>query len=87
MACLLQRTRAEAIVEKVQALGRVDAQEGGHILIVGQRGRQTDQANHLLRAFDLTHGARHDGLEHWTAIVVQQVNLPEKCRREFKRDE
>mmetsp|Transcript_96000 Transcript_96000/g.248261 ORF Transcript_96000/g.248261 Transcript_96000/m.248261 type:complete len:215 (-) Transcript_96000:1286-1930(-) len=34
---LLERHRAELVTEVVQALLRVDAQEDGHILVVGQR--------------------------------------------------
>eukprot|EP00964_Phaeocystis_antarctica_P101675 scaffold67161_cov57-Phaeocystis_antarctica.AAC.1 len=43
--------------------------------LVGQRGREADDADHLLRRLDLAHGARDDALEHGAAVVVQQVNL------------
>ena len=38
---------------KVEEPRLCDAQEGCHILVVGQRGRQTHNANHALASFHL----------------------------------
>jgi len=37
------------VVEVEEALLRLDAQEGGDVLVVGQGRREADHANHLLR--------------------------------------
>eukprot|EP00964_Phaeocystis_antarctica_P112099 scaffold76315_cov39-Phaeocystis_antarctica.AAC.1 len=60
------------VVEVVEALVGLDAQEGGDVLVVGQRGQEADDADHLLRCLDLAHGACDDALEHGAAVVVQQ---------------
>ena len=73
--CLLQRHRAEAVVKEEEALGKVHPQEGGHILVVGQGGRETDQSHHLLRSLNLPNGAGHNGLQHWASTVMKQVDL------------
>ena len=74
---LLERHRAVAVVERKEILG-LDAQEGRHVLVVGQRGREAHQAHHLLRRLDLAHGARDDRLEHRATLVVQQMYLVEQ---------
>ena len=39
---------SEAVVEEVQALGRVHSEEGGYVLIVRQRGTEAHQPHILL---------------------------------------
>ena len=72
---LLQGDGPEAVVEEEQPLGGVDPQEGGHVLVVGQRGRQSHQPDHVLGCLDLADGAGHDGLKHGTPVVVKEVDL------------
>jgi len=50
-------------------------QEVAHVLVVGQRGGQAHDARHLLCGLHLADGARHDGLEHRPAVIVQEVDL------------
>lgn len=54
------RGAPERVVEVEEALLRLDAQEGGHVLKVGQRGRQAHQPHHLLGGL---WGARGGGEE------------------------
>ena len=44
----------EAIVKEVEPLGRVNTQESGYILVVGQRGGQSHQPHILLGGLYVT---------------------------------
>jgi hypothetical protein len=45
---LLEGHRAEAVVKVEEARLGIDPEEGGHVLVVGQRRGQTDQTHLLL---------------------------------------
>mmetsp|Transcript_62196 Transcript_62196/g.148188 ORF Transcript_62196/g.148188 Transcript_62196/m.148188 type:complete len:1090 (-) Transcript_62196:715-3984(-) len=72
---LLQRARPVRVIEVKEALLLVDAQHRRHVLVVGQRRREADEAHQLLRGLDLADGPRDERLEHRAARVVEQVDL------------
>ncbi len=72
---LVQGDRPEAVIEEEESLGGVDPEEGRHILVVGQGGRDTDQLHQLLGGLDLMDGSGHNGLQDWTPVIVEEVNL------------
>ena len=53
---LLQGHGAEAVVEEEQPLLGVHPQEGGHVLVVGEGGTETHQADVFLRGFNVANG-------------------------------
>ena len=50
---LLQGHRSETVVEEKQPFFGIDSQERGHILVVGESGTQTHQADVFLRGFNV----------------------------------
>ncbi|KJR89206.1 uncharacterized protein SPSK_05806 [Sporothrix schenckii 1099-18] len=72
---LAQRAGAVGAVEVEQARLGVDAQEAGDVAVVGQRGRQADEAHGLARLLRLAQRAADNALENRATVVVQQVNL------------
>lgn len=63
------------VVEVEESLCRVNAQAGRYVLIVGQRGTETDQTHVLLGQLHIADGPRHQGFQHRSAVVVQQVDF------------
>lgn len=54
---LLQRHWAEAVVEEVESLGGVYAEEGSHILIVGECGTEPHQSYIFLGGLYVSDGS------------------------------
>ena len=66
----METGRADALWSgAVQAGLRVDAQEEGHVDVVWERGRQADDADHLLRRLDEPQRARDQRLGGGAAAV------------------
>lgn len=63
------------VVEVEEALGRVDAQEGGHILIVGEGGTKPDEPDILLGHLNVSDGPSHQSFQDRTSVVVEKVDL------------
>ena len=82
---LLQRHRTETIIEEEETLGRIHPQESGYIIVVRESGRETDEAHHFLSGFNLTDGAGHNGLQDWTAIIMQEMNLILQKKKKKKK--
>mmetsp|Transcript_57678 Transcript_57678/g.103595 ORF Transcript_57678/g.103595 Transcript_57678/m.103595 type:complete len:297 (+) Transcript_57678:4096-4986(+) len=72
---LLEWHWAVLVAKVEEALLRIHPEEDGDILVVGQRGRETDQTDVLLGGLDLADGSCHNRLKNWTARVMQQVDL------------
>ncbi len=72
---LLQGDGPEAVVKEEEPLGGVHPEEGGHILVVGEGGRETHQADELLCGLDLTDGPGYNGFQDWTPIVMEEVDF------------
>mmetsp|Transcript_17116 Transcript_17116/g.51222 ORF Transcript_17116/g.51222 Transcript_17116/m.51222 type:complete len:386 (+) Transcript_17116:2827-3984(+) len=69
----LQGNGAVGGVEVEQA--RVHAQERGHVAVVGQRGRQSHDADHALTRLHLALSPRHERLDDSPSLIIQQVHL------------
>ena len=72
---LLQRHRPEAVVEVEEASLLVHPQEGCHVLIVGQGGRETNQPHLLLSRLNVPDGTSHKSLQDRTSLVMQEMDL------------
>mmetsp|Transcript_9219 Transcript_9219/g.31869 ORF Transcript_9219/g.31869 Transcript_9219/m.31869 type:complete len:371 (+) Transcript_9219:5572-6684(+) len=72
---LLQRAGPEGVVKDEETLVKVHAEEHGHVLVVRQGGAQAHQPSHLVRGLHLLDGPGHDGFQHGTPVIVQEVDL------------
>eukprot|EP00123_Amoebidium_parasiticum_P015485 comp22998_c0_seq1/m.36625 comp22998_c0_seq1/g.36625 ORF comp22998_c0_seq1/g.36625 comp22998_c0_seq1/m.36625 type:complete len:337 (+) comp22998_c0_seq1:3951-4961(+) len=72
---LVEGHGSEAVVKVEEALVWLHAQERGHILVVGQRGTQTNKTGKLLCGLYCPDSSCHDSLQNWSSVVMQQVDL------------
>lgn len=63
------------VVEVEEALGRVDAQESGHILIVGEGGTKPNEPDVLLGHLNVSDGPSHQSFQDRTSVIVEKVDL------------
>ena len=65
----------EAVVKEEQSLVFLDAQEVRHVRVVGESGRQANQADELMSAIPLAEGSCDDALQYCTTVIMEQVNF------------
>jgi hypothetical protein len=82
---LLERARAVRRVKVEETLFDVDLEEPGHVLVVGQGRRETDEADIVVRLLHAADRPCHDRLEDRTTLVVQQVDLVDDDQRDEVR--
>ena len=68
---LLQGDRAEAVVKEVEPLGGVDAEEGGHVLVVREGGTEAHQPHVLLGGLDVPDGSVRQPLISTSSICYR----------------